>query len=143
MGLLAVGLEKRGDTMIQKFIELGEGYADVYEILELGNEMTNRVDKIIAFHTVKNEKEVTSIAIVMNPSKMGDFQPIYICLEGIPYPKNNTSKRYQLFEQLAENLDKPLIELEVKPSTSFNEKQLYYQHLIGILRLNHILAPLS
>jgi hypothetical protein len=33
--------------------------------------------------------------------------------------------------------------MTVKPSTMFAEKELYFQHLIGILRMNRLIPPLQ
>ncbi|TCT26894.1 hypothetical protein EDD68_101251 [Melghiribacillus thermohalophilus] len=128
--------------MIQRFIELGEGYSDLYELLIIGKTMKDRVEHCLAFHTIKNDTSRTSVALVMKPTDPGDFQPIYICREGIPYPEEKASKRYELFKELAEELNKPIIDMAVKPSTYFGEKDLFYQHLIGILRMNHLIPPL-
>ncbi|WP_409292087.1 methylthioribose kinase [Peribacillus sp. SCS-37] len=128
--------------MIQRFIELGEGYSDIYELLEIGRTCRERAVRLLALHTVINDRPATSAAVVMEPAAQGDFQPIYICREGIPHPKYNPSKRYSLFEELAEVLGKQIIELDVKSSREFAEKDLYYQYLTGILRMNRYLPPL-
>ncbi|MBM7692386.1 hypothetical protein JOC77_001816 [Peribacillus deserti] len=129
--------------MIQRFIELGEGYSDIYELLEIGRASRERVSRLLAFHTIKESRPVTSVAITMQPTSPGEFQPIYICREGIPNPGAKPNKRYDLFAELANELDKPIIELDVKPSNTFAEKELYYQHLIGILRMNKYLPPMK
>ncbi|MBB6455005.1 hypothetical protein HNQ94_003499 [Salirhabdus euzebyi] len=129
--------------MIQKFIPLGEGYADFYELLTLGKTMSNRVKHFIAFHSTKKDESKTSIAIVMNPTDPGKFQPIYICLEGIPSPSVKASKRYEMFEKLAEEQHKKVISIQVQPSSHFGERELYFQYLIAILRTNHYIAPLQ
>ncbi|MEC2074720.1 DUF7147 family protein [Metabacillus fastidiosus] len=129
--------------MIQRFIELGEGYSDLYELIETAKANSHRVAKLFAFHTKVNEKEVVSVAVAFEPTNPGDFQAIYVCREGIPSPAVKESERYKLFIELAETLNKDIIKLEVKPSTIFNEKELYYQHLIGILRLNHYIPPMQ
>ena len=98
--------------LIQRFIELGEGYSDIYELIELTKAQSN-------------------------------FQPIYICREGIPNPEITPNKRFEMFESLSEELGKKIISLQVKPSDLFSEKELFYQHLIGILRMNRYLPPLS
>ncbi|MEH6994913.1 methylthioribose kinase, partial [Neobacillus drentensis] len=49
--------------MIQRFIELGEGYSDIYELLELAKANQHRLLHMMAFHTEKNEKQVTSLAV--------------------------------------------------------------------------------
>lgn len=125
--------------MIQRFIELGEGYSDLYELIELTKANKERLVHIMALNTKKHGKDVTSLVTILKPTEVGDFQPLYICREGIPNP----SKRYQLFTDLANELGKNIIEFEVKPSTMFAEKELYFQHLIGILRMNHIIPPMQ
>lgn len=129
--------------MIQRFIELGQGYSDIYELIELAKSNHSRLQHMIALHTVIEKKEATSLAIILKPTDPGKFQPIYICREGIPNPNFLPNKRFDLFAQTAEELNKTIIELSVKPSTIFPEKELFYQQLIGILRLNHFLAPLQ
>ncbi|KWW11572.1 MULTISPECIES: hypothetical protein [Peribacillus] len=129
--------------MIQRFIELGQGHSDIYELLEVGRNQKHRVIRLLALHTTINDKQVTSMVIVMQPTDPGKFQPLYICREGIPNPHITKNKRYELFENLAEELDKPIIEIDVKSSVLFAETELYYQHLIGILRMNRYLPPLG
>ncbi|MGM0886550.1 MAG: DUF7147 family protein [Bacillota bacterium] len=129
--------------MIQRFIEIGQGYSDIYELLEVGRNQKHRVARFLAMHTTINDKKVTSLVIVMEPTDPGKFQPLYICREGIPNPHATKNKRYELFENLAEELDRPIIEIDVKPSVLFAEIELYYQHLIGILRMNRYLPPLG
>ncbi|AST92169.1 methylthioribose kinase [Sutcliffiella cohnii] len=129
--------------MIQRFIELGEGYSDLYELLELARYNKERVDQLLLLHTNKNDRNVCSFVVIMKPTSVGDFQALYMTLEGIPSPKEKRTKRFELFEQLASQLNKNIIELEVKPSTYYKEKELYYQYLTGVLRLNHILQPLK
>ncbi|MBT2603467.1 methylthioribose kinase [Bacillus sp. ISL-53] len=129
--------------MIQRFIEIGQGYSDIYELLEVGRNQKHRVARLLAMHTTINDKKVTSLVIVMEPTDPGKFQPLYICREGIPNPHATKNKRYELFENLAEELDRPIIEIDVKASVIFAEIELYYQHLIGILRMNRYLPPLG
>ncbi|MBN8191581.1 methylthioribose kinase [Bacillus sp. NTK074B] len=129
--------------MIQRFIELGEGYSDIYELMELANANKARLQHMLAFHTVVKDRPVTSIALVMKPTEEGKFQAIYICREGIPNPNIQPNQRYTLFEETAAMLDKVIIQMDVKPSTLFPENALYYQHLIAILRLNHYILPLQ
>lgn len=129
--------------MIQRFIELGEGYSDIYELLELARANQHRLLHMMAFHTEKNDKQVTSLAVVLQLTDPGKFQALYICREGIPNPNFIENKRYELFSELASYLHKDIIQLEVKPSSMFNELELYYQYLIGILRLNHYIPQLQ
>ncbi|MFC0524019.1 methylthioribose kinase [Pontibacillus salicampi] len=129
--------------MIQRFIELGQGYSDVYELQTLATQMKDRVENIFAFHTTMEGEERTSLAVVMKPTTTGNFQPIYICREGIPNPHVQPNKRYELFQQIAADVKKDIIEITTRPSTFFSETELYYSHLIGLLRMNHYLAPLQ
>ncbi|MCP8616628.1 DUF7147 family protein [Salirhabdus salicampi] len=129
--------------MIQRFIELGEGYSDIYELLTIGQKMSERVEHVIAFHSEDKFKRKASVALVMTQTDPGNFQPIYICTEGLPHPDEHNSQRYKLVESLANTLQKPFITLSVQPSNAFGEKELYFQHLISILRMNHIIKPLS
>jgi len=129
--------------LIQRFIELGEGYSDIYELLEIGKANPSRISYLLALHTTINDREVVSLAIVLKPTNPGNFQPIYISREGIPNPNTTPNKRFDMFQDLATTLEKNIIHLEVKPSNMFPESVLYYQHLIGILRMNRYLPPLS
>lgn len=129
--------------MIQRFIELGEGYSDIYELLELMKNNRDRVSKLFAFNTNVQDRQVTSLAVAIQPTNPGNFQAIYICREGIPNPEIKPNKRYTLFAEMANDLDLSIITLDVKASTMFSEKELYYQHLIGILRMNRYIPPMQ
>lgn len=129
--------------MIQRFIELGEGYSDLYELIDTAKRAEQRVVHFLALHSKVNKRRITSCAVVLTPTIPGGFQPIYICREGIPYPHEKSNERYRLFEETAHSLHKNVIELDVKPSTAFAETVLYYQYLIGILRLNRHIPPLQ
>ncbi|WP_335870491.1 DUF7147 family protein [Bacillus sp. 2205SS5-2] len=129
--------------MIQRFIELGEGYSDIYELIELTKANQHRVQHLLALHTIVNNRAVCSLVTILKPTIEGEFQPLYTCREGIPSPHELQNKRFQLFEELSQEIGKHIIELEVKSSTQFAETELFYQYLIGILRLNHYLSPLK
>jgi hypothetical protein len=128
--------------MVQRFIELGEGYSDIYELLEITNTNQHRIKNLVALHTRIDGKEVASVAVVLKPAEIGDFLPIYICREGIPVSSDKPSGRYTTFKDLSVELDKKIITFEVKPSQAFSDKELYYQYLIGILRLYHVIPHL-
>lgn len=129
--------------MIQRFIELGEGYSDLYELLDIAKANKDRLTCMLALHTKINDKDVTSLAVILKPTTTGSFQPLYVCREGIPNPNVTPNKRFDLFAETAKELDQVVHELSVKPSTIFADKELYYQQMIGILRLNHIIPPLQ
>ncbi|MBP2240007.1 hypothetical protein J2Z40_000560 [Cytobacillus eiseniae] len=128
--------------MIQRFIEIGEGFSDIYELIEIAKANEARLSHMMAFHTTINKKEVTSLVVILQPTNPGNFQPLYICREGIPNPHSIPNKRFDLFAEAATELQKEIIQLDIKPSIMFAEKELFYQYLIGILRLNHYIPPL-
>ena len=70
--------------MIQRFIELGEGYSDLYELIELSTANQYRVVQLIAFHSVVEGEKRTSVAVAMLPASEGNFQAIYICRRAFP-----------------------------------------------------------
>ncbi|PPA72160.1 DUF7147 family protein [Jeotgalibacillus proteolyticus] len=129
--------------MIQRFIEIGEGFSDLYEMLELIKANKDRAERLLALHTKDGDKNNTSVAVVMKKTDPGNFQAIYICREGIPDPRVTPNKRFELFVKAAEEHSLPLIELDVQPSGRFAEKDLYFQYLTGILRMNRYLSPLT
>ncbi|MGG1292397.1 methylthioribose kinase [Bacillus smithii] len=129
--------------MIQRFIELGEGYSDLYELIEIAKSNQHRLAHLMAFHTTIDDRPATSLVVVLNPTERGEFQPLYICREGIPHPSRKSSQRWNDFKSAATSLGKEIIELDVKPSTFFAEKELFYQYLIGILRMNRYIPPLQ
>ncbi|KUP07319.1 methylthioribose kinase [Bacillus coahuilensis m2-6] len=129
--------------MIQRFIELGEGYGDIFELCEITERNNDRVIHLLSLTTRLNNRKVVSLVTVLEPTGEGKFQPLYICREGIPHKDEVLGRRYELFQETANRLNKKMIELEVRPSTSFAEKELYYQYLIGILRMNRFIPALS
>jgi hypothetical protein len=129
--------------MIQKFIPLGSGNADIYELLTLAEAMPERAQHFLVLHTMIKNEPRCSVAVVMKPTEIGEFQPIYICVEGIANPQYKVSKRLQLFREYVQKVGKETIEFTVQPSTFFGDQQLYFQHLIGILRANHLISPLT
>ena len=129
--------------MIQRFIELGKGYSDIYELIEIAKRNDDRLKHMMVLHTTINDKAMSSLIVILNPPAEGKFQPIYICREGVPNHTIKPNKRFQLFADTAKELNKELIQFNVKPSTLFSEKDLYFQHLIAIFRLNHYLPALT
>ncbi|HSH26084.1 MAG TPA: methylthioribose kinase [Massilibacterium sp.] len=128
--------------MVQRFIELGEGYSDLYELFEIAKSNKHRLHQLLSLLAEVNGKHVLSFVVVLQPTEEADFQPLYICREGIPYNDEKKSKRLLLFEELAEQLQTKIVPLTVQPSTSFPEKELYYNYLIGVLRMNRFIPPM-
>ncbi|WP_100373316.1 DUF7147 family protein [Bacillus sp. FJAT-45037] len=130
--------------MIQRFIELGEGYSDIYELVELIRVNQTRIHRLLRLDTTIGGNERTSLAVCLNPATPGKLMPIYICKEGISNPDTLKNQRYNLFEQIANEVPGVTIhQLHVKDSKQFEETDLYYQYLIGILRLNRYIPPLQ
>lgn len=82
--------------MIERFIELGQGYGDLYEMLEIMKTNQERIHNTFVFVSEKDGKKVASFAVAMKPVGDSKFMPIYICREGIPYNAEKTSQRYDL-----------------------------------------------
>ncbi|WP_227935704.1 DUF7147 family protein [Alkalihalobacillus deserti] len=129
--------------MIQRFVLLGEGYNDLYELFEIARSNQSRIHMLLRLDTKIDSKELSSLVVILRPVEPGKMMPLYLCLEGIHHPTIKPSERYRLFEKLSEELSKPIHRLEVKSSTAFEEKELYYQYLIGVLRMNRYLPPLQ
>jgi hypothetical protein len=129
--------------MIQQFIELGQGYGDVYELCELIQTNKHRFHQAFIF-TSTNEQGVkkASLAIAFKPVGESKFMPIYICREGINYDEDHQSKRIVLFEQAVEALERKAVVVETKHSSNFTETFLFYQYLIGIIRMNGYVPPM-
>jgi len=129
--------------MIQRFIELGEGYNDIYEWIELLKTNENRFHHVCIFTSVTNDVKKMSIALILKPVGESKFTPIYFCREGIEYSAESKNKRIQLVEKTLQDRNYTPQRLEVKHSSFFAEPALYHQYLIGLLRLHHVLPPLS
>ena len=129
--------------MIQQFIELGQGYGDIYELCELIKTNEHRFHNAFIFTATHNDSMVASLAVSFKPSGESKFMPIYICREGIPYSEEKPSKRIEIFKEAVNNLGKQENIFEIKHSSIFSENNQFYQYLIGILRLNHYIPPMS
>lgn len=129
--------------MIQQFIELGQGYGDIYELCELIKTNENRFHHAFTFVSTKDEKQYCSIAVAFKPVGESKFMPIYVCREGIPYSADKKAKRLEIFEDALAAIDKKPHEIVIKHSSEFGSEKMFYQHLIGILRMNRYLPPMS
>jgi hypothetical protein len=129
--------------MIQQFIELGQGYGDIYELCELIKTNEHRFHNAFIFTANHNDGMVASLAVAFKPSGESKFMPIYICREGIPFNDKKPSKRIELFKQALQDVKKQENIFEIKHSSIFSETNQFYQYLIGILRLNHYIPPMN
>ncbi|WP_107923177.1 DUF7147 family protein [Lysinibacillus parviboronicapiens] len=129
--------------MPQQFIELGEGYGDVYELLEIIKTNQERFHQAFILTSTKEEKKVASLAVALKPVGESKFLPIYICREGIPFNEEKPSKRQIMFEENIEQLGRKAVVVEIKHSSIFSEPKLFYQYLMGIMRLHHYIPALN
>ncbi|MGE8033795.1 methylthioribose kinase [Lysinibacillus sp. KCTC 33748] len=129
--------------MPQQFIELGEGYGDVYELLEIVKTNQDRFHQAFILTSTKEQKKFASLAIALKPVGESKFMPIYICREGIPYNEEQPSQRQKMFEESIKRLDRKAVVVEIKHSSIFSESKLFYQYLIGIMRLHHYIPALT
>ncbi|MEG0258505.1 MAG: methylthioribose kinase [Lysinibacillus sp.] len=129
--------------MPQQFVELGEGYGDVYELLEIVQSNKHRFHQAFILTSTKDNKLVASLAVALKPVGDSKFMPIYICREGIPYVAEKPSKRQILFEECIEQLGRKAVIVEIKHSSIFSDSKLFYQYLIGIMRLHHYIPALT
>ncbi|MFB7140536.1 methylthioribose kinase [Gottfriedia sp. NPDC056225] len=129
--------------MIQRMIEIGEGYSDLYELFEIATSQKDRVKHLLKFTSENNGTKCCSFAVILNPTSIGEFQPIYYCREGITLKEEKITKREELCEELATTLNKEIITLQIRHSSSFHENDLFHQYIIGILRLNHLIPPMK
>ncbi|MEK4228623.1 DUF7147 family protein [Solibacillus sp. FSL H8-0538] len=129
--------------MIQQFIELGQGYGDIYELCELIKTNEERLHNAFIFTANNEGKMVASIAVAFKPVGESKFMPIYICREGIPFNEEKPSKRIEIFQEAVAATGKQESIFEIKHSSIFSETKLFYQYVIGILRLNHYIPPMQ
>ncbi|MEJ7324143.1 hypothetical protein WL283_12645, partial [Staphylococcus epidermidis] len=54
--------------MKQSFIKIGEGLTDLFEFTTLIEYNHPRINRIIYFHSPQSEKQLSSVAMVMNPT---------------------------------------------------------------------------
>lgn len=127
--------------MIQQFIELGQGYGDIYELCELVKTNEHRYHNAFILKSKKGDRMVASIAVAFKPVGESKFMPIYICREGIPYSSEKPSKRIEIFDDAVKAIGKQAITFELKHSSVFSENVQFYQYVIGIMRLNNYIPP--
>ena len=129
--------------MIQQFIELGQGYGDVYELIALVDTNKHRFHQAFIFTATTDEgSDVASLAVAFKPTGDSKFMPIYICREGIPYNEEKLAQRITLFMEAVNAVNRKPVTVELKHSSAFEEPALFYQHIIGILRMNNYLPQL-
>ncbi len=128
----------------QKFIEIGPGYTDVYELFEIMKTNKQRLSKAFLLQHDRDGQRYFSFAASFQPIGESKFLPIYICREGIveKVDQDAPSKRREMFLTVCQELEQSPISLEVKHSDEFADVDLFYQYVIGILRMNRLLPNL-
>jgi len=127
----------------QYFIELGEGYGDVYELMELMRTNSSRLHRTFIFASNANSGQAISLAAAFHPAQNSNFMPIYICREGITEKDDAKSKRRLLFEESSIAIGMEPVFIGLRHSSEFADTKLFYQYITGILRLNHLVPPLQ
>lgn len=122
---------------MQKFIVLGHGYSEIFELKALLEYNHKRVNKAIFFH---HEDAPSSFSLIMNPVEK-DFQALYTILRGLR--NGPEGKMYEMIRELCELYDIQVVEMTARDPKDFHEEELFFQYIIGVLRLNHIIPPLK
>ncbi|WP_052455814.1 DUF7147 family protein [Bhargavaea cecembensis] len=121
----------------QRFIELGEGYGDVFELCELIRTNRARLHRALVLEA-GNPASALSLAAAFSPAGGGHFMPIYICREGI----REGGARHRLFLDALSDAGVSPVTVQVRPSADFGGLDQYYRHLTGVFRTNRLLpAP--
>ena len=129
--------------MKQSFIVLGEGLTDLFEFTTLIDYNHPRIDKIIYFHSPQTEKQLSSVAIVMQPTEGNYFQAMYMMMNAVKYPYPDSNKKFEMINNKAEAYDIPVLGIDVQPPEAFHDNDLYFNYLISVLRLQRWIPPLQ
>ena len=95
--------------MKQSFIKIGEGLTDLFEFTTLIEYNHTRINRIVYFHTPHSEKQLSSVAIIMNPTAEKHFQAMYIMTNALKYPYPEGNKKFKMINSAAENYDIPAV----------------------------------
>ncbi|MGO3497282.1 MAG: DUF7147 family protein [Staphylococcus equorum] len=129
--------------MKQSFIKLGEGLTDLFEFNTLIEYNFKRIDHIVYFHAATFEKKPSSVAIVMHPTSENHFQAMYIMVNALNYPHPNSNKKFEMINEQAKLYNIDIKEVDVQPSETFHDIDLYFNYLISVLRLQRWIPPLQ
>jgi hypothetical protein len=129
--------------MKQSFIYLGEGLTDLFEFTTLIEYNYKRVDAVVFFHTPKSQKQLSSVALVMQPTSENHFQAIYIMLNAVKYPYPESNKKNDIITASANNYNIPIKGIDVQPPETFHDNELYFNYLKSVLRLQNWIPPLQ
>lgn len=123
---------------MQKFITLGEGHGDIFELETLIEYNYSRIDRALFLHT---EASPSTFLLIMQPVR-GNFQAIYTIYKGIAM-NNGEGQKYQMIKEWCYNKEVRLTEFTTRNPDDFHEQEQFYQYITGVLRLNHLLPPLT
>ncbi|ARJ51561.1 DUF7147 family protein [Staphylococcus lutrae] len=129
--------------MQQSFIVLGHGLTDLYEFKTLIEYNHARIDRIVFFHTPKSEQQLTSVAMIMQPTAGRHFQAIYIMLDALRYPYPEHNRKYTLIQSFATPYNIEMVGIDVHAPDDYPELELYFNYLKGVLRLQHWIPALE
>lgn len=129
--------------MKQSFIYLGEGLTDLFEFTTLIEYNYKRVDAVVFFHTPKSQKQLSSVALVMQPTSENHFQAIYIMLNAVKYPYPQSNTKNDIITASANNYNIPIKGVDVQPPETFHDHELYFNYLKSVLRLQNWIPPLQ
>lgn len=129
--------------MKQSFIVLGEGLTDLFEFKTLIEYNHQRINRIVFFNSPNSDKQLSSAAIIMNPTEGNYFQAMYIMINAFKYPHPTDNKKSSMIRSFAKDYQITINELDVKSTDDFYDLDLYFNYLIGVLRLYHYIPPLQ
>ncbi|GEP80106.1 DUF7147 family protein [Staphylococcus carnosus] len=129
--------------MKQSFIVLGEGLTDLFEFKTLIEYDHKRINRIVFFNSPDSKKGLSSAAIIMNPTEGNYFQAMYIMVNAFKNPHPEDNKKSEMIRTWANQYDLTLNELDVKSTDNFHDLELYFNYLIGVLRLYRWIPPLQ
>lgn len=123
---------------MQKFITLGEGYGDIFELETLIEYNHPRIVRGLFLHSGSTP---STFLLVMSPVR-GNFQAIYTIYQGVPV-RDGTGKKYDMINSWCTGKDIPVTEMTSRNPDDFHEREQFYRYITGVLRLNHLLPPLN
>lgn len=122
-----------GDDNMQKYIELGRGYAEIFELEQLIQYNKPRIDKAIL---LTHGETPATFLLIMQPAR-DHFQAVYTIYKGISM--SEPQKKLSLIKSWLKDADIQLVTFDTKHPDEFYEPEQYYQYITGILRLNHLI----
>mgnify|MGYP006879744937 CR=1 FL=1 len=123
---------------MQKFIRLGDGYGDIFELEALIEYNHQRIKSGIYLHV---EDEPSTFVLIMEPVR-GNFQALYTIYRGILMTTRHQQK-YKIINESLEKYNIQKVEMTTRTPADFYDSEQYFQYMIGVLRLNHLLPPMN